>query len=260
MTDQPPVTPRRFEPGFDDLPHLPKYQRLANWLEQQIAAGAFPADSAIPTEEALCRMFRLSRGTVQQAVQSLVQKGLVRREQGRGTFVNTPRRADVTSFTLASFDELMRRQGRTPGTLLVAAQVLDAPPAVAERLALAPATPVIRIERIRLADGAPTAWEERFLAHALCPDLLAHDLERSSIHRLLIDHYHLPLVRMEHVVELRPAPDDAATLLRLPAGQPLFFVDRLTSTLVAGLRTPAVWFRAYYHERMLALGTASVTP
>jgi GntR family transcriptional regulator len=243
-----PAAPRRFQPGFDDLPTLPKYQRLANWIEQRIASGAFPPDSALPTEEQLCREFGVSRGTVQQAIAGLVQKGLVRREQGRGSFVSPPRQPDVTSFTLLSFEEMMLRQGRTPGTRVLTARIIPAAAQAAERLAIAPETPVTQIVRLRLADGQPVSWEERLLAHDLCPDLLTHDLEHGSIHRLLVDTYRLPLVRMEQSVEIAPAPTDVAEALQVRPGAALFFVERLTFTLRDGARIPAVWFRAYHHD------------
>ncbi|GAB4127749.1 MAG: GntR family transcriptional regulator [Roseiflexaceae bacterium] len=248
------MTPsRRFQPGFDDLPHLPKYLRLATWLEQQIANGIYTADQALPTEEALCREFGLSRGTVQQAIQNLVQKGLVRREQGRGSFVNPPRQADVTSFTLLPFNELIQRQGRVPSTRVRLAHAIPASAEVAERLKIPPATPVFQIERLRLADGQPIALEERFLATTLSPDLLSQNLESDSIHRLLVESYQLPLVRMEHVVELIPATAAIAVALDIPAGQAIFAVDRLTYTLQHGQRIPAVWFRSYSHDGSLPL-------
>jgi GntR family transcriptional regulator len=256
-----PPTPRRFQPGFDDLPTLPKYLRLAGWLEQRIASGDFPPESALPTEEQLCREFGVSRGTVQQAIARLVQKGLVRREQGRGSFVSPPRQPDVTSFTLLSFEEMMLRQGRTPSTRVLSAQIIPADPQAAARLAIAPETPVIQIVRLRFADGHPVSWEERLLAHDLCPDLLTHDLEHGSIHRLLIDTFRLPLVRMEQSVEIVPAPMGVAEALRVGLGTALFFVERLTYTQHAGARIPAVWFRAYHHDTTVrSVGDATMQP
>jgi GntR family transcriptional regulator len=244
---------RPFQPGFDDLPTLPKYLRLASWLEQRIASGEFPPGGALPTEEQICRDFGVSRGTVQQAIAGLVQKGLVRREQGRGSFVSPPRPPDVTSFTLLSFEEMMRRQGRAPATRVLSAQIIPADPQAAARLQIAPGVPTIQIARLRLADGQPVSWEERLLAHDLCPELLEQDLEHGSIHRLLVETFQLPLVRMEQSVEIAPAPAQVAELLRVAPASPLFAVERLTYTQRGGARSPAVWFRAYHHDTTLQL-------
>ncbi len=242
------TSPRRFQPGFDDQPNLPKYLRLANWLEQRIASGVFAADTMLPTEEQLCREFGVSRGTVQQAIAGLVQKGLIRREQGRGTFVNPVRHANVSSFTLLNFNEMMLRQGRSPSTRLLSAVIVPADESVAARLSLAYDMPVIHIVRLRLADGQPVSYEERFLAHDLCPDLMKHDLENASIHQLLVETYNLPLVRMEQSVEIVHGETQITNALRVVAGSALFFIDRLTFTLREQVRIPAVWFRAYYHD------------
>ncbi len=61
--------------------------------------------------------FKASRGTVREAIRLLVDEGLLRREQGRGTFVNALQRSGM--FTLTSFDDEMLRQNRMPSTILV---------------------------------------------------------------------------------------------------------------------------------------------
>ena len=66
---------------------LPKYVRLRNILADAISEGQLAAGCKLPPEEALTTVAALSLGTVQKALKSLVDDGLVTRKQGMGTFV-----------------------------------------------------------------------------------------------------------------------------------------------------------------------------
>ena len=57
-------------------------------LVAELAAGRFKPGTALPTENGLAEQFKISRPTVRQALAEMQQEGLIRREQGRGTFVS----------------------------------------------------------------------------------------------------------------------------------------------------------------------------
>lgn len=71
-----------------------RYMALRNHLRQQILTGKIPHDRQIPPEPELCRNYEISRNTVQRAINDLVMEGLLRRHQGKGTFVHFTRTAD----------------------------------------------------------------------------------------------------------------------------------------------------------------------
>lgn|SRR5690606_6005983 len=90
------------------------YEDVAEEIAERIAArGARPGDQ-IEGELQLMEEFGVSRGTVVKALETLESRGLVRREQGRGTFVQG-RAALHTTTTLASFSLHVRQDGRSPG-------------------------------------------------------------------------------------------------------------------------------------------------
>ncbi len=224
----------------------PKYHQLAEILRRKILDGDYAPDEQLPTEAALCRTFNASRGTVRKALDMLTRQGFIRREQGRGTFVN-PQASQHSYFTLTSFNEDMRRQHRQPGTRVLYAAIVPATADIARHLGIGTDDPVLCIRRLRLADGTPVVYETRYLAQSLCPQLLDYDLENLSVHDLLVHTCNLPLIRTVHTLEAHILTPDEAELLQTEPGSPAFLVDRLTYTVDdTGYERPAVWYTALF--------------
>jgi GntR family transcriptional regulator len=155
-----------------------RYRDIEKHLRGLIAAGS-PGD-ALPTEAELCARFKVSRMTVRQAVQELSAAGLVDRQRGRGTFVAVRpmhRRPGV----FLSFTEEMARRGMKASSRLVSARLDAARPEEIADLLLADGAEVVRVERVRLADGVPIAFEDAAVVadHA---GVLDADLESGSLH------------------------------------------------------------------------------
>ena len=76
-----------FENSMEIHSRLPKYVQVKSQLESQITGGAYQEDEIIPSESELMKTFGVSRFTIRQAIKELVRDGLLRTEQGKGTFV-----------------------------------------------------------------------------------------------------------------------------------------------------------------------------
>jgi GntR family transcriptional regulator, N-acetylglucosamine utilization regulator len=209
---------------------IPRYYQLKEILEKRLLSGEFQAGDQFPTDEDLCEAYCLSRGTVRRALDLLVEEGRLRREQGRGTFVTSPQLTQ-TYFRLVGFEEDMSQRGRTPSTKLLNLRVIPANEQIGADLELDIGEDVIEISRLRLADGIPMAFETRYLAYKICPDLVHEDLENQSIHKLLIDKYNIPLIRARHIIEARVLNSSEARLLQTEPGSAGFFISRLTYTI-----------------------------
>lgn len=141
-----------------------KYVRVRDYLRSMVTHELNVGDP-IPSERLLCEQFGVSRMTVRQAVDALVVEGLLSREQGRGTFV-APTKVDLEA-RLASFGEEMQRRGMVPSSRVLAAEVVQATPDVADALDLLPRELVYFLYRVRYADGEPMAIEQSWLPHRL---------------------------------------------------------------------------------------------
>lgn len=159
-------------------PPATRYSEIARYI-RGLAAAAVPGDP-LPSEAELCERFGVSRMTVRQALTELTAEGLIERRRGQGTFVSAPpvhRRPGV----FLSFTEEMGRRGLRPSSRLVSA-ALDWPrPDEVADLGLAPGEQVVRVVRVRLADGIPIALEDAALVARLT-EVLEADLESGSLH------------------------------------------------------------------------------
>src|ERR1700724_2199402 len=130
----------------------PLYERVESILAAAIADGSLPPETQLPPEESLTERFKVSRTTVRKAIQNLIERGLVEVRRGKGTFVTQPKiTQELTELT--GFVEDMQALGRNPTARLLDKRIVAADEAVARHLAMAPGTLVVRLQRVRLADG-----------------------------------------------------------------------------------------------------------
>ena len=146
------------EKNLEAESYAPLYRQLMRRLREDIAAGVYPVSSRIPSEQALCGAYGVSRVTVRRALEELTQEGLLQRRQGKGTFVSTPHLfRDLKHVN--SFASVCRMTGVTPGTRVVRAALV---PADAEDISrqLSPAGgQVVETVRLRLANREPVMLE-----------------------------------------------------------------------------------------------------
>jgi GntR family phosphonate transport system transcriptional regulator len=161
---------------------LALWRQIQQAIEAEIAGGARPPGERLPTEAEFAARFGVNRHTVRRAMEELEARGLVRIEQGRGSFVAE----DVLDYTLGPrtrFSEIIRRQNRAPEGRLLRVAELPAEAALAEALGIRRGRPVIQVERLGLADGRPVlVGTHHFPAarFARLPALLAEDASISA--------------------------------------------------------------------------------
>ena len=171
MVQRPALTVDRGSP-------VPLYFQLAEQLEAAIIAGTLAPGSRLENEVQLADRCGLSRPTVRQAIQHLVDKGLLVRKRGVGTQVvqaHVRRPIELTSL----YDDLAADQ-RSPRTRVLELVTVPAGDDLAKDLGLPPGTDVIRLRRLRLSDSEPLA----LLTNHLPTDIVELTVERLEAHGL----------------------------------------------------------------------------
>jgi GntR family transcriptional regulator len=219
---------------------VPYYRQLYAILRREITDGRWRPGDRLPSEADLARTFDISRITVRQALDLLVDDGLVFRRRGSGSFVAAL--SVDGSNRLLSFAEDMRRRGWRGLTQVIGVRLEPATPEIAARLGIEPGAELAVIERLRLVDGKPLSLESARLVHRLCPGVLDGDYAHTPLHEALHDRYG---IRLERAVQaIRAVPADAATAARLgtAVGSPLLYVERVAFRSGA----PVEYVQAYW--------------
>jgi GntR family transcriptional regulator len=216
----------------------PLYYRVREALRDRIRRGEFLPGARLPTEDALCRAYGVSRITVIRALRDLVAEGLVERRQGRGTFVAAPV-VEQDLLRLTDFIEDMAAAGLRAESQLLDRTTVAAPEHLAAALDLAVGDPVLELRRLRIADGAPIAYDVTWLAPPFAALLVDADLEHQTIYNILEQEHHVAVARGEYLIEAVAAPPAVAAALGVSRAAPLLLFHR-TSWAADG--------RAVYHQ------------
>ena len=156
------------------------WRGIADALQRDIHRNVFKAGERLPTEQALVARFGVNRHTVRRAIAALAEEGVLRAEQGRGTFVQSGR-IDYPITRRTRFSASMRAQEReAQGTALeTREQPADAKTAAA--LGIAAGSPVAFIELVRLTDGMPVAIGAHYFSLRRLPAILSDFADSGSI-------------------------------------------------------------------------------
>jgi len=211
----------------DRTSFVPVYHQIAQNLKQYLKTNELKEDDLIPSERELCEAFEASRMTIRQAVDLLVQEGLLVRIKGKGTFVKKPKlRQPLTALTSFTMD--MISQGLTPTSRVISCSLVAASENIATFLNIPEGTQVVCLQRVRYANDKPHAYECSYLLHDEPNRLLAEDFTNRSLYRFLRENCGWKLTRAKESMEVMECPDDVYQLLWVPKGTPVFHRSRVT--------------------------------
>lgn len=214
-------------PRTDPTTGVPLHLQVERDLQTRIEAGDWHPGDRIPTEDQLCELYKVSRITVRQALGRLVNRGLLVRERGRGTFVRNPA-LTVGARQVTSFTTELAGLGLRAGAKVLDVGLGPADAATATALQIAESDPVVMIRRLRTGDDQPIGVQTSHLPAARFPGLENLDIADRSLYEVLRTQYG---VRATEAVETFTAAGIGraeAELLEVRPRTCGFFVERIT--------------------------------
>jgi GntR family transcriptional regulator len=227
------------------------YHQLYEIVRGDILGKKWQPGDMLPPESELIETYQVSRTTVRQVLDMLVNEGLIYRQRGRGTFVAHPT-VEQAMVRIVSFDEDMRQRGLDPSTVVLFSRLVPASAEIAALMQIEAGEELARLERLRLADGEPMCVEEFSLLHRSCRGVLEGDYATTSLREALERNHGIRLSRARQVIRAESASERLAEALAVPVGSALLNVER---TLYSQQDLPVGVQRLYYRGDRYSLYT-----
>ncbi|MDI5933395.1 histidine utilization repressor [Halomonas sp. M4R5S39] len=203
----------------------PSYERIKEYLLKEIERGGFVPGDRIPAENRLAKDFGVSRMTANKAIRDLVQRGLLIRRTGSGTFV-VERKAESSLFDIRNIADEIRNRGGRHSSRVVQLKEVAANEQVAIYLGVKTGTLVFYSEIVHMEDDVPLQLERRHVNPRVAPDYLEQDFEKHTPNAVLVARY--PVTDIENVVESVSPTEEEAALLAIPVSESCLLVVRRT--------------------------------
>lgn len=205
----------------------PIHEQISEWLREEISSGTFEVGDRLPSESELSDRFEVSRVTVRHALKTLENEGAIYRRQGLGSFVDEVE-VEQPLVCLTDFDEDMKRAGLQSRSKIILQEVVEAGEQIARKLDLETDARVVRLDRVRLADDKPVAFDKTWLPMFYGQLLDGHDLEQETIFTILEEQYDIPVLKGRYNITAANADDYLAGHLSVGRNSALLLIDRIS--------------------------------
>lgn len=207
----------------------PLYAQLEEILRTAILGDQWQPNTAIPSELELSRTYGVSRMTARTVVTQLVNDGLLRRVQGKGTFI-IEQKISTKSLAYMGIREQLERLGYQTETRLLAFKLIEASQNLAEKLDILPGDAVHFIERLRSIDGSPISLHRSYIPAALAPTLKDDMMENEQLCVILQNEFNLKSAIVNETLESVLASPEEAQRFMVTKTFPLLILEDIYKT------------------------------
>jgi GntR family transcriptional regulator len=237
---------------------IPLYYQIQRALMEKIHSGALTEGDLLASEEELARVYQVSRMTARQALHGLKARGYALSQKGRGTYVTKPK-LEKNIMHLRGFTEDMKQRGMVPSSKLLEQTVVSVSEDVAESLKVEPETSVMKLRRLRLADGIPMALEESHIPLRPFPGLERINFAKQSLYYVLRENYGVRVAWADEIIEAVPATREDSELLTIPRRASVLSISRvIITTEQAPIEVACSRYRGDRYRALIRVPTTAI--
>lgn len=204
----------------------PLYHQILIMLKQQIESGVLKPGDQLPSEAHLCEKYGVSRTTVRQAFEHLVEQNLIIRRRGKGSFV-ADRKMQRSLSHLYSFTQDMKGMSLNPSSRVIESRIISSSDEISRLLEIPPDSEVFKLTRVRYANGEAVLLENTLIPYYLCKGIEETDFSASSLYAVLGNQYNLQMEGAVETYESIKLSKETSSLLQCDPYLPGFHVQRI---------------------------------
>jgi GntR family transcriptional regulator len=199
-------------------------------IQDAIYADEFGVTGRLPSERRLAVKYGVGRMPIRGALRDLMAQGMIQIEPGVGAFVSKKTKLDAPLGRLWSFTEEALARGQSPRSRVLETAVILASLDLASVFGVREGTQLVRISRVRMADGVPMGLEIAHLPRPLFPGIETHDFGTESLYTTLHESYGIRPTRARQTIEAAEPSAQEQELLELAPHIPVLRVSRISAT------------------------------
>jgi len=204
---------------------VPAFQRIKDFLLEQIRAGNWKEGDAIPSEQVLAKQFGVSRMTVNRAVRELTDDQLVTRIQGSGTYV-AQHKYQATLVEIKSIADEVRARGHTHRSELHLLERSKAGDHMAAMFGVRNSDMLFHSLIVHFESDIPIQLEDRWVNPEVAPDYMLQDFSTTTPNEYLMAA--APLQGVNYSIEALSPPREIAEMLHIRTKEPCLVLKRRT--------------------------------
>lgn len=212
-------------PTIDASAPRAQFQRVKDYLVQEMACGNYLPGALMPSEAMLVAQFQVSRMTVNRALRELHDSGMVNRVQGVGTFA-APMNRLSSNLTIRDLHEEIESRGHHHHAKVHLKRAETVSAAIAPRIGLVEGSPVFHTIIVHFDNGLALQYEDRYVNPARAPDYLDVDFTQTTPTQYLLQV--APLWQAQYSIEASLPTANEARLLDIASSEPCLIVQRRT--------------------------------
>jgi DNA-binding GntR family transcriptional regulator len=221
--------------------YTPQYKKLYELLRRHIYNGVYKPGDLLPSENELCITHNLTRPTVRQALQELVNDGYIKKQQGKGSIVS-PLPKGIGILSLAGFTSAVGEKN-VQTKIIVKPRIIkwedsfmfELPEDIKE-------VGCIYMERLRLINEIPRSYDINYIPNINLPRFTSRNFENKSLFDILRKNYKIKVSGGEQKIRAIAADDRISKYLQVKKGHPVLHLERKLDTNRVGF----CFFSSFY--------------
>lgn len=207
----------------------PLYFSIKEDIKQRIQNGEFKPGDVLPTESVLCEEYGASRVTIRRSMEELIEEGIVERGFGKTARVkceSVPRSLNQ----LSGLHEELSKQGIKCSSFVLSSEIEFPTQDLMEKMKIGEDEKVLKIERLRYANGQPLCYQLFFTLERLCPDLDVKRLTTESMYEIMEHEYNVKISKATQTISATMSNYRMTALLELPEQTCMLKICRIAVT------------------------------